>query len=141
MTSIAPDTAKTLAPGNFGAMTINTRASVTLTAGTYNFASLVIEPNAKLTLNTSSGPIVINVQGALVLKQQITYVASAPAKITWYSNTSIDVEPQQLPAFPGTLISPNGRLYIASQNIIQGCVQGGKLVDIEPNTTINAPRP
>jgi len=135
--SIAADATRTLAPGNFGSTTISTRAKVTLTAGTYNFASLDIEPYAKLTLNTASGPITINVQGALVFKSQITYAATAPASITWYSNTSIDVEPQQLPAFPGTLVSPNGLLRIASQNTIDGCVEGGKIVDIEPDNTIN----
>jgi hypothetical protein len=135
--SIAANATKVLAPGNFGNMTISSRANVTLTAGTYNFASLDIESYAQLTLNTAGGPITINVQGALVFKSQITYAATAPASITWYSNTSIDVEPQQLPTFPGTLVSPNGLLRIASQNTINGCVEGGKIVDIEPDNTIN----
>jgi cytoskeletal protein CcmA (bactofilin family) len=135
--SIAANATKVLAPGNFGNMTISSRANVTLTAGTYNFASLDIESYAQLTLNTAGGPITINVQGALVFKSQITYAATAPASITWYCNTSIDVEPQQLPTFPGTLVSPNGLLRIASQNTINGCVEGGKIVDIEPDNTIN----
>jgi len=135
--SIPADATRALAPGNFGNMTISSRAKVTLTAGTYNFASLDIEPSVKLTLNTAGGSIIINVQGALVFKSQITYVATSPASITWYSNTSIDLEPQQLPAFPGTLVSPNGLLRIASQNTVNGCVEGGKIVDIEPDNTIN----
>jgi HYR domain len=135
--SIPADATRSLAPGNFGNMTISSRAKVTLTAGTYNFASLDIEPSVTLTLNTAGGPIIINVQGALVFKSQIAYVATSPASITWYSNTSIDLEPQQLPAFPGTLVSPNGLLRIASQNTVNGCVEGGKIVDIEPDNTIN----
>jgi hypothetical protein len=136
-TSIAPGVTKTLAPGKYGKMTISSRAKVTLKAGTYDFASLTIEPSVKLILDTSGGSITINSQGALVFKSQITYTVSDPLKITWYSNTSISLEPQQLPEFPGNLVSPNGNLRIGSNTKVRGCVQGGKIVDIDVDSMIS----
>lgn len=123
----------TLSPGNYGSTYVN-GGTITLTPGTYNFASLTI--NAGVTLNFSaSAATVINVQGGITFNQ-VRYNASNPARVSWYSNGAITVNSTQTPSLPGSLLSPNGQVTIGPRNTIDGCVQG-RSVSIDVDARIN----
>lgn len=125
----------TLNPGNFGNVTISGPKVVNLNPGTYNFASLTVF--AGVTLNFSgTSATVINVQGNLMLSSSITYGAANPALISWYSNANINVDMQQMPAFPGSLLAPNGSVRVAPQDTVNGCVRG-RSVEINAADIIN----
>lgn len=136
---IPNDAVQPLAPGNYGAMTIRARARVTLTAGTYNFASLVVEPDVVLTFDTSGGPIVLNVQGDVTVNGRVVYQATDPSKISLYSNGAL-VQFYANPnssyaAFPGSIVAPNAQIHIYSKVSINGCVQG-RTVILEPDDRV-----
>lgn len=123
----------TLSPGNRGTVNINS-GTITLNPGTYNFAALTV--NAGVTLNfSSSAATVINVQGGLTMNQ-VRYNASTPSLISWYSNGTIVINSTQTPAFPGSLLAPNGQVTIGARNTINGCVQG-RTVSIDADSRIN----
>ena len=75
----------TLAPGNFGAMTFRARSQVTLTSGTYNFASLNIEPDVRVIAN---GTVNVNVQGQLTIGDRDRLTAASPQSLTIYTNSN-----------------------------------------------------
>jgi Cys-rich repeat protein len=65
---LAPDQSKTLAPGAYGNLTINSRSTVSLKSGTYYFTSFSTEPQAKINLDETAGPVIIYVTGSLTAK-------------------------------------------------------------------------
>jgi hypothetical protein len=129
--------ARTILPGNYGAVLIN-GSMVMFAAGTYNLLSLAINAGAT-TFNTSGGPIAINVQGAISVNGG-TFSAVNPASVTLYSDSSASnavTVGSGVSSFPGTITAPKGNVTIGSRVIVNGCV-GGKNVDFEPDSRIKS---
>jgi cellulase/cellobiase CelA1 len=124
--TVSSGTTRAVATGNYAAGVIRARSNATFAAGTYDFASLAIEGDANVTLDTSGGPIAINVQGAVTIYSRARIVAGDPTKVTIYSNgTAVNIEPDV--GFPGTLIAPAASVVIADRAVIGGCVGGAKV--------------
>jgi len=137
ITENANDAPRTIAPGSYAAITVN-GSSVTFTAGTYSLASLTIN-SGSVTFTTSGGAINVNVAGTIAVNGG-TLTAATPAALTFYSNSSatnaINVA-AGITTLPGTFTAPNGNVTIGSRIAVNGCV-GGKNVDIEPDSRVNA---
>jgi hypothetical protein len=129
--SIAPNAVATLAPGNRGNFTIGANADVTLTTGTYNFASLDIQPDADLII---SGDVELNVQGNLLFGDRSDVLGSGA--LTVYSNGSL-VRIGTDATFVGILTAPNANLTVASRTEVDGCL-GGENVLFETDVTVSS---
>ncbi|HKO49011.1 MAG TPA: hypothetical protein VJV79_14870 [Polyangiaceae bacterium] len=120
-------------PGNYGAVQVN-GSKLTLTSGTYNFASLTVNSGAQIVFDASAGPVDINVQGTINFNGGLASVVGT-GLVTLYSNSSapnavaINAGVGSLPA---TITAPNGGVVVGSRNTIVGCV-GGKDVAFEPD--------
>jgi hypothetical protein len=125
----------TLAPGNFGNMTFRARAQVTLTSGTYNFASLNVEPDVRL---NASGAVNVNVQGALTIGDRDRITASAPQNLTIYTNRVGAVTVGTDVVATGLLSGPNATINVASRLTMSGCIGGRNLtIDTDAHVTGN----
>ena len=122
-------------PGNYGAVQVN-GSKLTLTSGTYNFASLTVNSGAQIVFDASTGPVDINVQGTINFNGGLASVVGS-GLVTLYSNSSatnavaINAGVGSLPA---TISAPNGGVSVGSRNAVVGCV-GGKDVAFEPDST------
>jgi len=122
----------TLTPGNFGNMTIRARAQVTLGPGTYNFASLNIEPDVRITV--TGGGVNVNVQGTFQFGDRSVIVASG-GTLTVYSNgTQLRIGTDV--RFSGLIVAPNATVNVFSRTNIAGCV-GGRDVTLDTDVTLN----
>lgn len=137
ITENSNDPPRTIAPGNYAAITVN-GSSVTFAAGTYNLASLTINAGST-TFNTSGGAVKVNVLGTIAVNGG-TLAAGSPAAVTLYSNSSatnaINIA-AGVPTVPATFTAPNGSVTVGSRVTVNGCL-GGKNVDIEPDSRVNA---
>jgi hypothetical protein len=61
-----PDTVASLAPGAYGALTVKSRSTLTLTTGAYGFTSFDLEPQAVLKIDDAAGPVRIYVQNNII---------------------------------------------------------------------------
>ncbi len=121
----------TLAPGNFGNVTVQAGQTVTFNAGTYNFASLNVMTDDLLVIN---GAVTINVQGSFQLGDRSR--TSAGAQLTVYSDaTSIRLGTDL--KFNGTLVAPAASIMIFSRTVLTGCV-GGQNVSFDTDITQTA---
>ena len=102
------------APGTFGNVTVNAGAKLTLKAGTYNINSLKLEPQSTLKLDTSAGPVIVNVKNELIFRANVESRSSVAAKalFTYLGATLISVDAP----FAGTLIAPNATIKLESLN-------------------------
>jgi hypothetical protein len=122
----------TLSPGNFGNMTIRARAQVTLGPGTYNFASLNIEPDVRITV--TGGGVNVNVQGTFQFGDRSVIVPSG-GTLTVYSNgTQLRIGTDV--RFTGLIVAPNATVNVFSRTNIAGCV-GGRDVTLDTDVTLN----
>jgi hypothetical protein len=134
-TQVVPNNAiVSLTPGNFGAMTFRSRSQVTLTAGTYNFASLNIEPDVRVIAN---GTVNVNVQGQLTIGDRDRFIAGSPQSLTIYTNSTGTVLVGTDIIATGLLVAPTATITAASRLALTGCI-GGRNVTIDTDARVNA---
>ena len=65
-----------IGPGHYGTVTINSAATLSLSAGTYYLTSLSMSPRAKVTMTPGNGPVIIYVSTSIALGG--TFYSSTP---------------------------------------------------------------
>ncbi|MBN2803228.1 MAG: hypothetical protein JXR91_09050 [Deltaproteobacteria bacterium] len=129
-----------LAPGSYGNMHIYDGGVLTMSAGTYNFASFVVEAgNAVLNFNLEEGFLEINVQNDLRFGDRNQFILSEdsdPAQVQFYTNSSNQVKVGTDSTFNGVITAPNAQIYVFSRCTVNGALYG-KSVWIDTDTTIN----
>lgn len=129
--------AVTKAPGNYGAVQVN-GSKLTFSSGTFNLASLVVNSGAQIVFDTSTGPVDINVQGAVTLNGGAASVVGT-GLVTLYSNSSANnavTVNAGVGSLPVTITAPNGGVVVGSRNTIVGSV-GGKDVSFDPDSHLS----
>lgn len=64
--SLEPGQSQTIVPGRYGTVVVKTNATLKLSAGTYIFGSLDLEPNGTVVLDKAAGQIYVYVQTSLI---------------------------------------------------------------------------
>lgn len=111
---LAPDTTRALAPGAYGAVTLQPRSHLILTAGDYSFTSFDFESTAHLAIDTSQGPVRITT-GAVTLFRGTFDLSTEKAKSFTFGYTGsapLFIES----AFEGTLIAPDAEVTLRALN-------------------------
>lgn len=114
--TLQPGAQGTLAPGAYQATSVQSRAELKLSTGTYFFASLDVEPQATVLDNDSAGVVVIYLSPSAnpILRGQFQSVNGGdPVLRIVYEGTGT----MQLNApFSGTAVAPNGELDMTPGN-------------------------
>ncbi len=66
----------TIGPSNRSTVLVQSNVSLTVTAGTYNFATLTFESGSSLIIDISTGPVTINVAGQILIFQDVVFTMS-----------------------------------------------------------------
>jgi hypothetical protein len=100
----------TLSPGHYTTVNIKSRNRVNLTAGSYQFNSLDLEPQSRFVIDDSTGPVLIDVRDTLLFKGSVESTSGAhPAlRLVYVGSNSPAIES----AFAGTLIAPNASVRL-----------------------------
>ncbi len=113
---LEPDRHISLSPGRFRTVSIKSRSSVTLSAGDYFVESLqVLEPQAKLKVNTSGGKVKLYVLNDLAFRGALENVGDASKSdlmVVMLGTSTVLVEQP----FSGFLIAPNATLRFRQTN-------------------------
>jgi hypothetical protein len=112
--TLQPGATGTLAPGAYQATSVQSRATLKLSAGTYFFQSIDVEPLATVSLADAAGTVVIYLQSAAILRGQFVSTGRGDPKLRLvYEGTGI----VQLNApFSGTAVAPNAELDLTPAN-------------------------
>lgn len=133
--SLEPDRQRSIAPGAYSAVSIKSRSTLKLTAGVYTFESFGIEPQARVELDCSAGGVIIHVRGDCFVRGDFFERSGKTIDLFLgcHGTGTVSIERP----FRGTLVVPNGTLYLASLN--GGSHSGsffGKNVSIQPGNII-----
>lgn len=102
------------AAGSFGNVTVNAGGKLTLKAGTYNINSLKLEPQSSITIDASSGPVIVNVKSELVFRGTVQNRAAVASKVlfAYLGTTLVSLDAP----FAGTMIAPSATVKVESLN-------------------------
>jgi hypothetical protein len=125
--TLDPDQTRSLAPGNYGNLTIYSRAKLTLQSGTYRFAAVRTEPEAQVILNKTTGPTYIHAASLVhraTIVEQAGYYGQTLFAISGASPIPIEGK------FIGTLLAPNAEVTIGTGVALEqwGTFQAGSVL-------------
>lgn len=101
-----------LAPGRYGQVVLKSRNRLNLTTGTYVLDALQLEPQSRIVIDDSAGPVLISVRDTLLFKGKIEALSGQhPSIRVAYAGTSAVVLET---AFAGTLLAPNASLRLGT---------------------------
>lgn len=101
--------------GGYGSLQVYSRATVTLRAGNYYFDSFIAEPEAKLQVDTSQGPVVIYIRDEIRLRAPLDYVAGPEGEVLF---VYLGESPPTLfeSALVASVVAPNATLELRRPN-------------------------
>ncbi len=128
----------TLSAGTYRDCIVRARSTLTITSGTYNFRSFTLEPGSTVIMNTSSGPIYINVNGQLNFGDRSTQIINPdPNMVSYYTNyngnISVGTNNQIM---SGAIIAPNATVNVYSGTNVKGVICT-KVLRLEPDCTLD----
>jgi len=99
-------------PGHYSNVNIKSRNRVNLASGAYQFDSLTLEPQARLVIDDTAGPVYLDVKNSLLFKGAIDGASGKPPALRlMYVGTA---PPSIESAFSGILIAPNTSMRLAT---------------------------
>ena len=137
--TVNPDMTRTLGPGQYGAVTVFSRGKLVLSAGTYVFRSLDLEPQAQLIVPSSTAENVqVFVQNSVIYRGRTTIASGtiAPLFLGYTGTSGLTIEN----VFTGSIIAPNATLNLQSLNGA-GVYTGdffARQVNLSPANTTNS---
>jgi hypothetical protein len=109
---LEPAEERNLSPGSYGDVHVKTNAVLHLLAGTHYMRSLVLEPDATVTLATSGGPVFLYISNMFVYRGAFVSDEGRHDRLLvgYFGTDSAPVER----AFSGTLVAPRASIEIAT---------------------------
>jgi hypothetical protein len=131
--TLQPGGSQTIAPGAYGNVTVNSRASLSLSTGTYLFNSLDTEPQSSLNLNEAAGPVLIYVRNTLLYKgSEVQTGGDGNVFVGFFGTQAVSL---QAP-FRGTLVAPNAEVELTTQTAGFAGAFFASNIQVDPNSTI-----
>lgn len=110
--SLEPDQQSSASPGAFTALTMKSRAKLTLAPGDYYFDSVQIEPTAELRFQDPSRPVVLHVRGALSHRGVMPNAQAANVLWMVTGTSAVDMGAPLI----GTVLAPDASVRLAPTN-------------------------
>jgi hypothetical protein len=132
---VSPGTTQSLAPGQYGAVTVYSNAKLVLSAGDYQLTSLDLEPQAQLVVPSATAEAVrVFVRDSVIYRgSSVAAGVLAPLYLAYTGTAPLTLER----AFLGTIVAPSASLTLQTLN--QGNFTGdffAKTVTLSPHTSV-----
>ena len=134
--SVPPNQVMAKPPARYGTVLVGAGATLSLTTGTYYFDTLDIEPNAKLSLTQTAGPILVYVRTSLIYHGAIVTspTGSTPDFLLGYFGTGAVTADS---TFSGTLVALSAAVTLRAVTGGHAGAFFAKSFVIDANTVIN----
>jgi len=131
---VGVDTSRDLIPGKYGHFSVDSRSTVTLHSGVYQLTDFMLQPQARLLIDSSQGPVQIVVDGGFTYRGSIvSATANVPQVLFAVRGPSALVEAP----FTGALLAPQAAVrFQAALPKGHRAVVYGATVTLEPDTKI-----
>lgn len=128
---------KSLVPGNYGALTLNSRSMLHLSTGTYTFASLNVNSWSTVSFACMDGPVKIYVKDAVNLGDHSTLLrdcADVPGNFWLFvRNGGVNLGPDNL--FRMRVVAPDASVTVGSRVEFHGSIWA-RQINVEPDSKL-----
>lgn len=128
---------KSLVPGNYGALTLNSRSTLYLSTGTYTFASLNVNSWSTVSFACMDGPVKIYVKDAVNLGDHSTLLrdcADVPGNFWLFvQNGGVNLGPDNL--FRMRVVAPDASVTVGSRVEFHGSIWA-RQINVEPDSKL-----
>ncbi len=129
-----PDQQQSAGPGYYNKLHAKSRAQVFLSSGVYYFNEFLLEPDSKLWLEQSAGPVILYVKNAFTHRGAILDQAGGfPRLFIGYLGASVAIVES---VYRGTLSAPNAKINIATVSETYEGAFHGKDIEVFPDAQI-----
>lgn len=133
--SLERDQRRKLEPGRYGALSVKSGASVTLSTGVYAFDDVTLEPQGQLLVDDREGPVQIVLNGKLSFKGRVRSAHGSVPQVLFAVQGNHDVMVEA--PFVGVLLAPQATVrFQAARPDGHRAVVVGKSVWLEPDTKL-----
>lgn len=133
--SVEPSHVMTLTPGAFADVSVKTSAKLTLSAGTYFFENLTLEPSSTLDLDNRTGAVYLYVHHQLIYRGKTTERDATKPNVL-FGVLGTEMVTIEAP-FRGTVVAPSAQIKlgtVASPGHVGAFY--GKSLQVDPDSTI-----
>lgn len=135
-----PSSPFSIAPGTYGAITINSNNVVSFWPGVYEVDALIVNADVTLNLNQTNSPVEFRTKTNLSFGDRLVVHPGAPVagvRAQFYSNKNGEVAVgTDISSFPVSLTVPNGTIRVFSRTKVTAPLFG-KTVTLEPDVIIS----
>jgi hypothetical protein len=132
---LQPDQVRSIAPAAYADVAVKSRATLRLTAGTYYFEALTVEPSARIELDKSAGPVHVYVQKTLTHRGAFVHSNGSGSGFTldFAGTSSVYLEA----AFEGIVRAPEATLVLGSSSPITFTGEfAARQFEVRPDATV-----
>lgn len=137
--TVANGQSLTLPPGSYNTLHAFSNATINLSSGTYNFREFKTEPDVDIIVDTTGGPVFINIKQNLSLADRNSILIdsqSNPLDVKIYAHQITPIRIGTDSRINACFSAPRTQLTITSRTIINGRIEA-KLIILESDTTIS----
>ncbi len=136
---VKKDETLALAPGSYGDVKVEDRATLELTTGEYFFKKLELKKEATLSVDLAAGAVEVNVVEKVKLdkKAAVVLVSAGAAGSRLFTVNSLEnknIELKQESVFLGTLIAPDAKVKIEKDAFFKGAICAEE-IDVKKDVT------
>jgi len=132
----ASKSTKTLAPGTYGSLSVDSSSTIYLSSGTYNFSSLWLGKSVKLIADTSKGNVVVNILNGMSTDSSVLLDGGDTNNLIINSKGSIYLG--QGTVADANLFSYEGPINIDRNSQITGSLYSAKDIYLASFVTVDA---
>ncbi|HKY39917.1 MAG TPA: hypothetical protein VJN18_28470 [Polyangiaceae bacterium] len=107
--SLEPHRQASIEPDSYGAVRVKPRSTLGLSTGTYFMESLAVEPQARLQVDATDGPIILVVRNSLTFRGSLIGAEPESVLITYAGTSAVAIEG----SLGATIVAPNATLRYA----------------------------
>ena len=130
---LEPNQSTTAAPAYYNKLTVKSGATANLSSGAYYFNDFDLEPQGRVVLDATAGPITIWVRSSLIFRGAFADKAGGfPRVFVGYLGTAAATVESK---YQGTLSAPNAKINIQTIQSHEGQFHGHD-IEVQPDTQI-----
>ena len=131
---LEPDRTATAAPGRYDALIVKSRSTVNLSSGTYFLDRLQLEPQSKLVINPTGGPVIFVVGDTAILRGDIETSDGSDPDVTfvYLGHSALRLER----SFEGVVLAPDSELVLTGNRTVYRGAFFASRIDVTPDVTV-----
>jgi hypothetical protein len=131
---LEPDQTRTAAPGRYRHIRVKSRATLNLRSGTYYVETLeVLEPQARLVLNETDGPVIFWVNQPFAFRGSVVSNLTHPDWMVGVAQPGFMVIES---SFRGTIVAPKSDIRLATGNLQHSGAFFGRNIEVDPGVVL-----